>query len=213
MVFARVQLFVLCLLVTPLGTAWSVQTTPKKPRPYALGPLKRSEFVGKVKEDESAQAETKTRVVVRYTFDTQPRQGRFTSRLTTAHVEAVFLPTQSWWRGAEDDRLLDHEQGHFDISEIAARTLQLAFNSLLADRSFSATGHSAKQAERVLTAKIRRLMQQTNEHAIRQHKEYDRLTQHGLRWSTQAEWRRVQQATLLRLKKQLHGPSSERRAR
>lgn len=39
-------------------------------------------------------------------------------------VSCVFLPTQSWTKNTESEKLLKHEQLHFDLTEVHARRLR-----------------------------------------------------------------------------------------
>jgi len=49
----------------------------------------------------------------------------------TFRVESYFIPSKSWSRTSDEQTLL-HEQLHFDISEIYARRIRKAFDSLKA---------------------------------------------------------------------------------
>ena len=95
------------------------------------------------------KAYTMTRVLFKYSFHVRGRAGQHEARLTAIKVYSVFLPEASWWAAKEDEWLLDHEQGHLDIAEIAARRLQLTFNRRFkAKRWISATGKTSDKGER-----------------------------------------------------------------
>ena len=45
-------------------------------------------------------------------------------------VSCVFLPTQSWTKNVESEKLLKHEQLHFDLTEVHARLLRRELETL-----------------------------------------------------------------------------------
>lgn len=169
-------------------------------RLYKQGPLKFDEFRRDAEEALPGKAYTMTRVMFKYSFHVRGRNGQHEARLTAINVFAVFLPEVSWWGAREDEWLLDHEQGHLDIAEIAARRLQLAFNRRFeSKRAISATGRTAEKAKQSLEAKIAKVMEVANENVLEENREYDSRTSHGLRDSDQREFRRIQQLTLKKL--------------
>ena len=106
-----------------------------------------------------------------------------------ADVRATFDPGRSWWRPAEDGwqaanqrdrRLLEHEQLHFDLAEIAARKLRKRFEDLE-----DACADPAAQAElQPVVAEIDRELQE-------EQRRYDRETDHGTNHVAQEGWRRT----------------------
>lgn len=200
------QLLILSILALSAMCACSFADSKasSKPRRYEEGPLRRDEFRGSVDAKSPADAATLTRVMIQYTFNARSIDGRVESQITSIKVFSVFLPSASWWRPDAGDELLDHEQGHFDVAEIAARKLQLAVRRRLAANStIIGVGTDRTSADKNLAEKIRKLMQASNAQAVQENKEYDRATRHGNRLRAQRDWRRVQQATLLRLEKML----------
>lgn len=182
------------------------------PRRYAQGPLRSPEFRGKIADHAFADAETQTRVMIDYKFKTQASTDGTLAKLTSVEIYSIFLPEASWWRPSADPRLLDHEQGHFDIAEISARRLQLTFSKSIATSRIVGSGPNVRHAEKDLAQKINKVFQKANDQAVFENEEYDRRTAHGLQIAKQAEWRRVQQATLSRLEKQLRASVKAKRA-
>ena len=203
----RIALSVFLVWSALLPYCWAAkEKSAPKPRRYDDGPLRVEEFRGDPVAHPFATAGTYTRVLIQYSFQSEWNAGRAECRLTSAEVYAVFLPQTSWWLGPPQASLLDHEQGHFDLAEIAARKLQWLLNEKLSsDKRFFAQGATRTAAERALADKVRQLMRQVNDEAVQQNREYDQATRHGSRRSVQAEWRRVQLATLDQLQKKLRG--------
>jgi hypothetical protein len=186
------------------------KTQPKaQHRRYVDGPLQISDFQAKPPDHNLSAAYTAVRVLLRYRYRTQTQNGQIKVRLKSINVFSVFVRDQSWWAPLADKRLLDHEQGHFDIAEACARRAQLHFNAMFErDASLTASGQTTSAAARQLSHRIERLLRRFNDAATLAHQEYDRITHHGNRWRTQAEQRRVQKATLNRLAKQLAHPNT-----
>ena len=179
-----------------------------KLRRHGDGPLKLEEFRGKIASNLPGGALTMTRVMIEYKYGVQVVDDQIEARLSSIQVFSVFLPEESWWRAAHMNHLLDHEQGHFDIAEIAARRLQLAFNRAFADgKAVSGVGASQQEAVQAMAAKLVKLLRLVNEQAVDENKAYDRLTSHGARRRAQFEHRKIQTATLKRLAQQLQQPS------
>ena len=96
-----------------------------KERRFDAGPLKIREFVGNPAR-QNGDAKTMARVMFQYEFTSRrTSKNRVAVRLSSFHAYSVFLPKESWWRPSARAELLDHEQGHFDLVEIAARRVTL----------------------------------------------------------------------------------------
>jgi hypothetical protein len=129
-----------------------------------------------------------------------------------ASARATFDPTRSWWRtsygniwGSAGDRtsasraqmqarrsvltldrqLLDHEQLHFDLAELAARKIRKRFEGF---RESCLDGDDPAPIQ-AMVAEVDRELQEE------QHR-YDRETNHGVNVRMQDQWRRKVQALL-----------------
>ena len=123
-----------------------------------------------------------------------------------ASARATFDPSRSWWRGALrggpgsarraraeaarsimplDRQLLEHEQLHFDIAELAARKLRSRFDALRA----ACDDDDGSERIREMVATVDREL-----HAEQQR--YDRETAHGLDARAQDQWKRRIRARL-----------------
>ena len=98
-------------------------------------------------------------------------------------VIAAFRPRQSWVKAvvvndsAQSRSALGHEQTHFDLAEIHARSMRQYFNVL---------PDACRKTDRELSVVARRLLQDEKEEQQR----YDAETGHGLRAAEQATWSR-----------------------
>jgi hypothetical protein len=95
--------------------------------------------------------------------------------------------------------VLDHEQGHFDVAEIAARRARMHFTSLLRDRNAATTGRDQRAAQRKLDQEIKKAMQEVYDGLAKAQKTYDEETRHGTAILPQARHREWQRAELEKL--------------
>lgn len=169
-------------------------------RRHQDGPLKRAEF--KAKPPNSGRA-AYTRTDLRFTYRTKfTRVGNSVLiRLTESDVYAIFIPEESWMRKSAPDDLMDHEQGHFDLTEIYALKAQHAIQ--LKHRSYSLTGDTKSECEKKLQARMKEDIQRIFAQCEERQREYDYQTEHGLRPDAQRLHRREQKAELLRWRAKL----------
>ena len=185
----------LALALTVVGHAAAADQT----RPYDDGPLQEDDFRGKPPETSTAAAKTVTQFAFEFTY-----RYKTTARLTTATLDQITITAcirrdQSWNRYPDDKRLMDHEQGHADISQIYCLKARHGFRKKLAKGSgVSATASSLSEAAAALDREVRKEMAVFEEAARDADAEYDRHTANGL-GGKQAEWRRVQVETLKQL--------------
>jgi len=96
-------------------------------------------------------------------------------------IIAAFRPRQSWVKaGMLEDTILrrsalGHEQTHFDLAEVHARSIQ---------RDFGALAGACRKTDPELTALVRRLVGEEKTEQQR----YDAETNHGLLPDRQAAW-------------------------
>src|SRR6185436_9128818 len=131
-------------------------------------------------------------------------RGRSVSAfLTRFEATAVSNPAKSWnHRGKRD--LLDHEQGHFDITQIHAQRLELKIRKLLvAKKPPAGTGESEASAVEALNAVLDKECRAVKAASDEENHEYDRLTVHGGKLEKQRELRHVHQETLKKLAAEL----------
>ncbi len=99
---------------------------------------------------------------------------------------------------------MDHEQGHFDITQIHAQRLQLKMRKLLAAKKPpGGTGDSEAAAVEALNALLDTEVKAAKAASDQENHEYDRLTVHGGELEKQRELRHVHQETLKKLAAEL----------
>jgi len=200
-----------CLLVAALSsTATAADEVKKKPtdaelamRPYGDGPLSAADYrcpppnplPQKNGVQLSAMTFTSLHYNTRYRWrEVQPE--KFEVRLTHFDIVAEVDRRQSWTIRPTDERLLDHEQGHFDVSELNARRIQKKFNELIS--SGAVVGHGSDEATAVadmdqqVDSRVHDFLAQER----KQQDQYDITTHHGTYHKSQAEERQKQLAAL-----------------
>jgi predicted secreted Zn-dependent protease len=169
------------------------------PRRYSDGPIVPADFKAAVPDPSPvkdgiklrAMTHTEIRYTTRYRWD-EAKSGVVTAWLTRFDCYAVLLCDKSWIKEPMDLRLIDHEQGHFDITEINARRAQKKFVPLIADKSLIGHGHDEASAVADLHEQVHDQMQHVFDSERDEQIEYDRVTNHGRNHSAQAEQRQIQ---------------------
>jgi hypothetical protein len=159
---------------------------PKPERRYDSGPLTEADFRGKTPtEGELAGSPFQAFLFMDIIWSSQYRsagRGRNISAfLTQFEATAVSNPAKSWNHGGKrNPDLLDHEQGHFDITQIHAQRLELKMRKLLAvKKPPGGTGESEAAALEALNALLDKECRAAKAASDEENHEYDRLTTHG----------------------------------
>jgi hypothetical protein len=201
--FFRRSVLVCAVLAIPI-TAAANQGSKKagKLRQYADGPLTAADFAGKAPEQSpinmGIEMVANTECEVRYEYRAALQQRApelWTARITSFTCTAVVVPGKCWNTQPESRRVLYHEQGHFDLAEIAARRTQRHFAGLMRERKESASGRDRRAAERKLDQEIKKAMQEVYDGLAKAQKTYDEETRHGtaiLPQSRHREWQRAE---------------------
>ncbi|MEE3370865.1 MAG: hypothetical protein VX346_16115 [Planctomycetota bacterium] len=178
------------------------------PRRYQEGPLTVSDFRGKVPRDaegkvESLLAFTKTdfRYSWKSTFARRNRRHYLTA--TNIDLYSVMLPQHSWNRAPRDQRLLDHEQGHFDITEVQIRKAILQLKDPSSRKLFRSSGNSRTRAVQRFEKNLARFLEPFVAASRKHHERYDKVTKHGSNRPAQEHERRKQKLDLQRLAEQI----------
>ncbi len=129
---------------------------------------------------EDAQIKTRT---VAFTFRTHQPRGQ-NCRVTSATVSIAVDRSRTWVvRGRQSADLLQHEQGHYDITALATRDL---YNQVL--------GLTAARCADINT-QAGRLQQQIQTQVTQIDRRYDTQTSHGTTPASQRTWNtRIQSA-------------------
>jgi hypothetical protein len=168
-------------------------------RPYDDGPLTADDFRADPPANLPAKAHTGTELIHEYRYRYVATEASTTVTLTSFKVTAYIERDRSWNAEPENAALLDHEQGHADAAQIECLRTRAQFRQLvLGAKPLATTAPTLKEAVAALEKKIASLMA-AHEQAVRDaDAAYDKATEHGL-GQGQAEWRRVQKATLRQL--------------
>ncbi|MBC7855269.1 MAG: hypothetical protein IAF94_17715 [Pirellulaceae bacterium] len=179
-------------------------------RPYDDGPLSEADFRGKPPaEGKLAGSPFQAYLFMDIIWSSQYRtagRGRVVSaHLTQFQASAVTFPGKSWnhW-GKKNPDLLDHEQGHFDLTQIHALRLEIKMRRLLAGKMPPAgSGETEAAAVESLNVLLLKEAAAVKAAGDEENIEYDRLTAHGIALEKQREIRRVHQETLKKLAAEL----------
>lgn len=133
---------------------------------------------------------------VRIHFDYRCKYGRrygggAKAELTRLDVFAVVRPKDSWIATPDDRRLIDHEQGHFDIAQIAAISARLHMHEQWKAGKLKARADDSEAAIAKLRDNIQAEMQPFYAKLKKAQKQYDDVTSHGRRFRAQRDQRKV----------------------
>jgi len=137
--------------------------------------LKREDFNGRV----PASATTASMSWIHIETEWECKDGTL-----TAMARATFDPSRSWFRRSQnpmelDIQLLEHEQIHFDIAEVAVRKIRASFQTF-ANACAEAGG----------TEPIEHLIARADRDLQQEQERFDRETAHGVDARVQAQWKR-----------------------
>ena len=176
--------------IFPLGALSAgfslAQDSDSKSRRYEQGPLVKKDYQGAAPDSiKKFAASTEIEVRYEYRYQLHQKNQRFQIYVSDLDVYSIMLPKKSWNRQLYNVRLLDHEQGHFDIGEIFALKAEIEIARKMKDkRRFLSTGKS-----KAIVAKLEETLSQEFSHIVAEMKEeqiaYDNATNHGLDWKAQ----------------------------
>lgn len=95
-------------------------------------------------------------------------QGKFTYQ-----VNSIFLPTASWTKNTKSEKLLAHEQLHFDLTEVHARELRKRLGQLNCDN---------------VKSKLNATVSETFDRWKAEQKSFDDACKHGLNATEERIW-------------------------
>jgi hypothetical protein len=173
--------------------AQTADEPPPKLRPYTDGPLTTRDYAAAPPASTlGLDAYTTTDLCYDYAYRSQFRPGHASAYLTELTITAVVDPAKSWNKRPFDVRLLDHEQGHFDLTYAMELQTRLHFAKLQGENRLIGTGRTEQAAVLDLQQDIERELQLSFDALLGQQKEYDRVTRHGLNREEQARQRQQQ---------------------
>jgi len=134
----------------------------------------------------------RTRPVAKYLFSYQDSDG---SQLRCGHAEnlgfeAVMLPEKSWWSPTlatdKEAYVLQHEQVHFALMEVAAR--QLNRRAAKERDQLTACAADVEAVTKRLSAILDRWMAESQKETLKQHGEFDEATSRLYALKVQQWW-------------------------
>lgn len=172
-------------------------------RPYSDGPLTAEDFrcppPNPVPQKNgvylSAMTYTTLHYSTRYRWH-EPTPKNFEARLTHFEIVAQVDRRQSWTTRPTDDRLLDHEQGHFDVIEAWARRIQKNINAMISAGTMIGHGDTEAAAISDLNHQVDVRVDDLMAAERKAQDQYDIATRHGTDRLAQAMERRNQVAAL-----------------
>jgi hypothetical protein len=183
----------LCVTACVVQTAvHAQQSSADEHRNYADGPLTAKDFRAPIPgfvKFRGQTALTTTDLLYDLKYRLFRSQGRTTARLSSISFQAVVIPSQSWNRIPEHVRLMDHEQGHFDLTYIASLRARSGFP---ASRRLTGSGANDEQAIKELRQRVADRFRPFTEKLRAAHIEYDEITRHGAALGPQKEQRQRQ---------------------
>lgn len=191
----------------------SKESKPKEERLYDDGPLILADFRGQPPDRNKAigspfDAYVSAEIVWTNRFRSQPRGKGFVAQLTDFEAHAILEREKCWhrWKGEPDQRILDHEQGHFDITQCHALRLQQRMRKLISQKKPPiGKGSTIEEAVEDLNRELKAAGTLAKQESNAENMQYDADTNHGNTAEKQQELRRVQLETLRKLQSEAAG--------
>ncbi len=192
------------------GPAWkpTIQLSPSEPseplKRYREGRLSIADFsMTPPRERNQLDAVVSTQLRIHFRYECRigrsTRYPKAVANLSSVDVFAVMHPEQSWIVKPDDTRLLDHEQGHFDVAQIVALSARLHMHQCWKNGDFKAVGATPDEVIEALRKRIAAELQPYYRELESRQKEYDNITWHGRKRTAQRGEREKQQALLREL--------------
>lgn len=136
------------------------------------------DFTGKPDSGSSFVASTHSSIV--FSYSVKSENG---SLSLTTETNAYFYPEMSWFiKGEVNAHILNHEQGHFDITELHARKLRKAF------AEYNVTENFKKELTAIFTS--------LNNERQKMQNLYDKETNHSRNVEKETAWKKFIAAEL-----------------
>lgn len=173
--------------------AFAQAPNAKTMRLYSNGPLTLADYSSRpsdAPEGFGAMTDSELRYHAEYEFVAFP--GGVTCQIKKLILYAVLSPKTTWADPNRIRELLDHEQGHFDITQKHVLLAQKALNPKVAKRQLKTNASSAELARDLLAKALEAEIRPYSERGKAENKAYDESTRHGTLLEAQTEWRERQ---------------------
>lgn len=182
-----------------------------KERIYSAGPLTQKDYQAEPPENRRTSAAwTTTDLRFDFRYEYKTRGARYYLKLKAITIEATVDPNRSWNTRPNDVRLMDHEQGHFDLTYIASLKAQVLFAEQMSKGSgIRAEAASEREASKLLRKEVQRQLGKIFTQLYDKQKEYDAETKHGIDPKAQAEHREQHETEIEEWTRKLRDLQSE----
>ncbi|MCO6457302.1 MAG: hypothetical protein J5I93_18545 [Pirellulaceae bacterium] len=184
------------LLVCSTYSSTLVGQQPEPVRTYAQGPLTADDFRGQPPDQAKlpggnlpALAYTATELRYDCRYRLVRRDRTWTAWLTQLDAVAVLKRDECWILRKEDRRLMDHEQGHFDLAQIWAERAEAGIKTAIERGELRESRATEQAAIDALQAAIDRKMETYRQGLVAADRDYDQVTRYGTLAGQQAEQR------------------------
>ena len=143
------------------------------------------------------QATTGTTFLPQTDYDIIKSKSKTKLKINFIFVQAIFRPSVSWFKKDQLhpdnwEKLLKHEQGHFDLVEIYARKFEPKLNQKFKNKSFTCKGKTDGEKEEFCIKEIKKLTEdyfnKLRPEYIKFDEKYDSDTKHGIDKEKQKEY-------------------------
>ena len=174
------------------GTLFTALAAAAEPIPWSEDrPLTWSDFEGEIDPEASADTAAMTAASLNWSFSYSIERGRRCRfRITEIGTQALFHPDESWVRSEHrTDIILEHEQGHFDLTQVFRLMLDSEADALVGEARSCGRGDATT---RDVEPQVERLVQPVREEIWQRlqqvQAEYDAATRHGILEDVQRQW-------------------------
>lgn len=154
-------------------------------------------------EDPRAEAYSHTSIRYHYQARETRRRRQVELQLTGIKLYAVFERAQSWIALPEAPDLLEHHEGHFDLTHIAALQAQIDFQNLIRTMPPTGRGKTELEARRDLDAQLQNAVDRYRAEWEPEHRYFDERTRYGTDAIAERKERDKQRAKLAELRNEL----------
>ena len=124
-----------------------------------------------------------------YEYSVETYRGNCSYRITELSATAKFQPAMSWVKpGQQTADVLNHEQGHFDLTEIHRRNFDVRAAAMVGIRRSCSSPQSPKRIQQEIKTLIEPLYDEVWEAHQSSQEAYDLETGHGTNAQSQAAW-------------------------
>ena len=162
----------------------------------AARPLDWNDFRGRVPGGTDAENVAATAASLGWTYEYEFERSASGCRyhVTAIRATAIFHSESSWVKpGHETAAVLEHEQGHFDLTQVSRLMFEAQTRALVGMRGTCAGRNANRTSKRIaaeITARIEPIYEQIWQSHLALQERYDRDTRHGIATDTQRNWNR-----------------------